>query len=650
MKSILIVSIFLALACAVSAQSKVYIRGDSVYIQRDGGNGELILRNATRDTSNGVLINYGNGVTRFVRVRAINDSAIVIGSDTVVIKGGVKGGTAIDTTSLSDRIDARVKYSDTTLMLVKYLRRADTATLSNRIDLRVKYGDTASMLSAYLLKGDTSSMSGRIEERMKYDDTASLSDRINAKQPVGNYITGLNGDGAATGPGLANFVLSTTSVIPGSYTNANITVDGKGRITSASNGSGGGSGDVDSIHIYTASAPDPDTMYQYIAGDSTLVGYIPKGAGDNWGSQVVQHDATLTGNGTSGTPLKADTAIIATKAYRQKGDDSVAAALRQVIIDTAADIRADFPGVPNLQQVTTAGNTTTDSMKVRTVALDSALYLAVRNAADTLAMAQRRGLLMYDSASRSLIFRGEDFWTFISDLNNSLIPNRPNMRLIAGVIRPTVTGSTVTWNWIINSSHDSIGFSNITCDGSSINLALQNTASKIHTILAVPDETLAQYIDVGISFLTTSAHVYIKRRIGVISGYFQGNGTTYVWTGSPGVTSSYNTSNGQLNFDYNSDYTPASNGTSVRYVGTGGFTCKRLFSGLSGNDRGYQVTDMFGNGVVGAPTSSDVIEVVVGDQLKPATINPCSAPGDGWAAYVFGGGTGNIWVIGLIEL
>lgn len=36
---------------------------------------------------------------------------------------------------------------------------------------------------------------------------------------------------------------------------------------------------VDSIHIYTASDPDPDSLYQYINGDSTLVGYIPKGGG-----------------------------------------------------------------------------------------------------------------------------------------------------------------------------------------------------------------------------------------------------------------------------------------------------------------------------------------------------------------------------------
>ena len=60
-----------------------------------------------------------------------------------------------DTVSLSNRINLRVKYTDTSSMLSKYLRAADTLKLRQAVNLRVKYTDTSTMLSKYLRSADT---------------------------------------------------------------------------------------------------------------------------------------------------------------------------------------------------------------------------------------------------------------------------------------------------------------------------------------------------------------------------------------------------------------------------------------------------------------------------------------------------------------
>jgi hypothetical protein len=100
------------------------------------------------------------------------------------------GGSTIDTTSLSNRIDARVKYTDTASMLSPYYRTATaTAALATKVNytdtasmltpylrsaLGVKYADTASMLGGYLKKVDTATLSNRINLKLNIADTASM--------------------------------------------------------------------------------------------------------------------------------------------------------------------------------------------------------------------------------------------------------------------------------------------------------------------------------------------------------------------------------------------------------------------------------------------------------------------------------------------
>lgn len=109
-----------------------------------------------------------------------------------------------DSTYLSQRIDSivgvldeYVKYTDTALMLVPYLRKSDTTA----------------MLVPYLRKVDTASLSARIDARVKYSDTATLiqtryrADSMNAtKWTVGGNTLAGNGSIGLINSGALNFI------------------------------------------------------------------------------------------------------------------------------------------------------------------------------------------------------------------------------------------------------------------------------------------------------------------------------------------------------------------------------------------------------------------------------------------------------------
>lgn len=137
----------------------------------------------------------------------ISDSAKVFVTPTQLAKYNLSsGGTSMDTTSLSNRINVKLNKADTSSLLSKsdttdlynrinaklniidttsLYRKTDTSTLSNRINLKLNISDSALLLK----KTDTSTLSNRINLKLNKTDTATLSNRINFKLNIADTTT-----------------------------------------------------------------------------------------------------------------------------------------------------------------------------------------------------------------------------------------------------------------------------------------------------------------------------------------------------------------------------------------------------------------------------------------------------------------------------
>lgn len=118
---------------------------------------------------------------------------------------------------------------------------------------------------------------------------------FSGKQAAGNYLTALTGDVTASGPGSSAATLATVNSNVGSFTNAALTVNGKGLITAASSGTVGNLTDAGTDGIVVTSGTNAvlgsGTSFAQHVSDSTHNGYLSSG---DWSTFSNKGSGTVT--------------------------------------------------------------------------------------------------------------------------------------------------------------------------------------------------------------------------------------------------------------------------------------------------------------------------------------------------------------------